>query len=412
MHKYIFIIVVFIFIIYTGESSAQTDYKVIKKVADYIVENTSSKIINTKTKELFDSTKGLPVSKDYRVESPYQQWEYENGVLAIAMIRLAESSDDEKYSLYVQNNYNFIFDNLSYFEKLYKGGLRWGSFYQLFSMSLLDHCGAMGAGLCDVYEYDSQKRYKKYLNSAVDYISNDELRLEDRTLVRSWPREMTLWADDLYMSVPFLSRMAKITGDDKYFDDAITQVKNFNKYLFNKTNGLYYHCYYTDNNKNGVAHWGRCNGWIVMAEVELLNLLPENHPERNNLIKILEEHIIGLSRHQDLSGMWHQLLDKPDSYLESSATSMFVYGIAKAVNEGWINESYATIAKDGWDALAQRIEEDGQVEDICIGTGIQDNIRFYYERSTKLNDIHGLGSIIMAGVEMIKLNELLQKSKK
>jgi rhamnogalacturonyl hydrolase YesR len=391
--------------------SAQNNGSATFKVADNIIESTSFKIINKKTKELFDNTNGLPVSAEYEMDSPYHRWEYMNGVLAIGMIRLSEVSGNEKYKLYALNNYRYIFDNLEYFKKQHENGIRNPSVFQYFEMGLLDHCGAMSAGLCDVYEFDSQKEYKEYLNRAANYISNDELRLDDRTLVRSWPREMTLWADDLYMSVPFLARMAKITGDSKYLDDAILQVENFSKYLYNKNNGLYFHCYYSDNGQNGVAHWGRCNGWVMMAQVELLSVLPEDHPKRNHLIHLLEDHIVGLSRYQDNSGMWHQLINKPDSYLESSATAMIIYGVAKAVSEGWINPSYASIATSGWKGLVKKITEKGEVEDICVGTGIQDNLRFYYDRPTKLNDNHGLGAVILAGAEIIKLDLWMEQMK-
>src|SRR4029079_13751711 len=139
-------------------------------------------------------------------------------------------------------------------------------------------------------------------------------------------------------------RMGKFTGDNKYFDFAIKQVESFNKYIYDPTTGLYFHTYFHDNNTKGVARWGRFNGWVALAQVELLNNLPANHPKRADLIKLLERQIIGYSRYQDSSGMWHQLLDKPDSYLESSVTAMFIYTITKAVNEGWINKRYLTIA--------------------------------------------------------------------
>ena len=383
---------------------AQSNYDKIFKVADNIIENTSFKIIDTETKKLYDCTEGLPVSKNYRIESPYNMWHYWNGVLAIGMIQLSEISGNEKYKEYALKNYDFIFDNLDYFGKQYNAGIHDISIYQYFEMGLLDHCGAMSSGLYDVSKFDAKKEYDTYLDRAINYVANKEIRLEDGTFVRKKPREMTLWADDLYMGVPFLARMALKTGDSKYLDDAIVQVKNFNKYLFNQNNGLYYHCYYSDNKQNGVAHWGRCNGWVIMSEVELINLLPENHPERNALINILEKHIIGISRHQDISGMWHQLIDTPDSYLESSATAMFIYGVAKAVNEGWINQSYASIAFSGWSGLGKKITEEGLVENICVGTGIKDDIQYYYNRKKELNDIHGLGAIILAGVEMMKLD--------
>jgi unsaturated rhamnogalacturonyl hydrolase len=213
---------------------------------------------------------------------------------------------------------------------------------------------------------------------------------------------MTLWADDLFMSVPFLARMGKLTGDARYFDDAIKQVENFNKYLYDPMTGLYFHNYYSDVEMNGVGHWGRANGWLAVAQCQLLNNLPANHPKRPELIRFLLRQIVGYARYQDQSGLWHQLLDKPDSYQETSVTAMFTYAVAHAVNEGWINENYISIAKEGWRGLAGKITEDGQLQDVCIGTNMDAALKFYYTRPTALNDTHGLGAFLLAGTEMIK----------
>lgn len=259
----------------------------------------------------------------------------------------------------------------------------------------------MSAGLFDVNRVAQKKEYSNYLEKAANYVSFKQQRLNDGTFIRPEPRKMTLWADDLYMSVPFLARMGKLTGNQKYFTDAIKQVKNFTKYLYDKNSSLFYHCWYSDVQLNGVAHWGRCNGWVMMAQTELLNHLPSNHPQRKELIKLLLQQITGISRYQDTTGLWHQLLDKPDSYLETSCTAMFVYSIARAVNQGWIDKSYLSIAQNGWKGLLSKIQPEGQVEKICIGTGIEDNLKFYYDRPTELNDLHGIGAVILAGTEIM-----------
>ena len=81
------------------------------------------------------------------------------------------------------------------------------------------------------------------------------------------------------------------------------------------------------------------------------------------------------------------------------------YSIAKAVNESWIDERYKTIARAGWEGLKSKITPDGQVKDICVGTGIRDDMYFYYHRPKKLNDVHGLGAVILAGSEILKMGK-------
>lgn len=375
---------------------------VVRRVADNVIKETSFQFVNAKTNEKYNSTKGLASSTDLKVDSKYNKWAYVNGVLTIGMMQTADVLGDKKYSDYSLHNFSFIFDNLSYFETLYKaktGKVEYGS---VFNITNLDACGAMSAGLFDVDALAHRKDYQAYLERSAAYILTKQMRLPDGTLARPQPRFGTLWADDMFMSIPFLARMGKLTGDSKYFDDAIKQVENFNKYLYDPATGLFFHNYYADDQTNGVGHWGRSNGWIAMAQVELLNNLPANHPKRPELIKLLLRQIVGYARYQDQTGLWHQLLDKPDSYLETSVTAMYTYAVARAVNQGWINEKYIAIAREGWKGLASKVTADGQLQDVCIGTNMDTDIKFYYTRPTELNDTHGLGALLLAGTEMLK----------
>jgi len=317
------------------------------------------------------------------------------------MTQTASVLKDAKYSDYARKNYDFIFSNLDYFKKIYDGGTTSVEYRPVLKIGSLDDCGSMAAGLLEVYAFDKKPDYLDYLRRVGDYIINKQVKFPDGTLARNGPRKMTLWADDLYMSVPYLARMGKMTGDNSYLDFAVRQVESFNRYIYDTASGLYFHVFYNDENTNGVAHWGRCNGWIALAQSALLDQLPANHPKREHLRKMLLRQIIGFSRYQDTSGMWHQVLDKPDSYLESSVTAMFIYTVAHAVNKGWISPHYLSIALNGWEGLAKKVTADGELTDICIGTNVEENIRFYYNRPRETNDTHGLGAFLLAGTELI-----------
>ena len=389
-------------------ASAQNNTEaVVRRVADHVIQTTSFRFVNNKTGEQFESTKGKDTSVNVRAESKFNRWQYVNGVLTVGMLRLSAVTKDQRYADYSKKNFHFIFDNLDYFRRQFDAGTQGVEYRPVFRIGSLDDCGSMSAGLLDVYATDKRKDFLDYLERVGDYILNKQVRFDDGTLARNNPRKMTLWADDLYMSVPFLARMGKLTGDKKYFDFAVRQVKQFNRYIFDSTTGLYFHTFFNDENMNGVARWGRCNGWVALAQVELLDNLPSNHPDRPELTKLLLRQIVGFSRYQDTSGMWHQLLDKPDSYPESSVTAMVVYAVAKAVNEGWISKRFITIAQNGWEALSRKVTADGQIPDICIGTSVEEDIRYYYNRPKELNDTHGLGAFLMAGAEMIRAKDKL-----
>jgi len=382
--------------------SSQDIERVLKNVAGNVMQNTSFKIVNAKTGETFSESNRLPVEAGYRVESPYNQWRYWNGVMNIAYVELGAVLNDRQYVEYAKKNVSFAFDHDAYFQKCYDANISTGM-EQKYRMHLLDDCGAMGAGVLAVHNIDRQDRYRKYLDKAADYIMNKEKRLKDGTFCRAVPKPMTVWGDDLYMSVPFLARMGALTGDQKYFDEAARQVILFHKHLWNPYTQLYYHGWYDEIQQNGVAHWGRCNGWIIMAQVELLEQLPVNHPKRQELIGLLTRQIVGLARYQHASGLWHQLVDKENSYLETSSTAMYTFAIAKAVNKGWLDPMYGYVAAQGWEGLVSRILADGQIQGICMGTGLSPHTAYYYNRPTPLTDTHGIGAILLAGTEMLKL---------
>jgi unsaturated rhamnogalacturonyl hydrolase len=313
---------------YGQQQTANTE-EVLRRVADNIIQKTTYKFVDAKTKQTYDSTNGLTPGTDVKAQSTFNKWAYVNGVLATGMVHLSEVLSDKKYNDYAQHNYSFIFDNLPHFEAMYKNKQK-PEYNSIFAIGNLDACGAMSAGLVDVNYTAKRKDYSAYLERSADYILHKQLRLPDGTLSRPQPRYMTLWADDTYMSVPFLARMGKVTGDSKYFDDAVKQIESFTKYLYDPASSLYWHNYYSDVQMNGVGHWGRSNGWIAVAQVELLKNLPANHPKRAELIRLLLRQIVGYARYQDQTGLWHQLLDKPDSYLETSVTAMYVYAVATA----------------------------------------------------------------------------------
>jgi unsaturated rhamnogalacturonyl hydrolase len=246
------------------------------------------------------------------------------------------------------------------------------------------------------------------LRPMIDNLINDvytgQQRFADGTLARNRPQKNTLWLDDLYMSVPALAQMAKLTGDVKYYDDAVKQVLQFSQRMFNKEQGLYMHGWVEGMNIHPEFRWARANGWAMLAMTELLLVLPDNHPGRASVLSQLQEHIKGIASRQDGTGFWHQLLDRNDSYLETSATAIYTYCVAKAVNKGWIDKlAYSPMVLLGWSAVRSKINSKGQVEGTCVGTGMAFDPAFYYFRPVNVYAAHGYGPVLLAGAELIEL---------
>jgi unsaturated rhamnogalacturonyl hydrolase len=390
--------------IFAQDTSKTED--VLHLVADAIVQSTHFQFIDQQTGNRYNSPADAPESVTLRPDSPYADWRYWNGVLNIAMLKLSDVLKEPSYAEFPLKQIAFNFDHYRFFEKKNKGEGKWDyPFGQHFLMEELDDCGTMGASVIEVSRLAPQDRYRIYINQAATHIHTMQSRLKDRTLVRSFPHKWTLWADDLYMSVSFLARMGEFSKDNSYFDDAAQQVINFHKYLFDETVGLMHHCWYSDVNRAGVAFWGRANGWAMLAQVDLLDRLPANHPQRGTLLRLLQRHILGIARYQNSEGLWHQLLDKTDSYLETSCSAMFTYTIARAVNKGYIEPRYALVAIHGWEGVMSKIHSDGKVEGVCTGTGVGDDLEFYYNRPAPLNDVHGIGALLLAGAEVLRLQK-------
>jgi rhamnogalacturonyl hydrolase YesR len=122
------------------------------------------------------------------------------------------------------------------------------------------------------------------------------------------------------------------------------------------------------------------------------------------VLQLYRDHARGIASFQSGSGLWHQLLDRTDSYLETSATAIFTYAYARGINRGWIDaKTYAPATLLAWNAVTTKINEKGQVVGTCVGTGMAFDPAFYYHRPTSLFAAHGYGPVLLAGAEVIAL---------
>lgn len=376
----------------------------LRLLAGYIQQNTSCLFYDPLSGAKYQDVSKMDFVPEIKMQSLFNDWKYWNGVNHMAFMELANVLQDERFSNYVKNNYTFFFQNIPYLQQMFEARVDGAPGHQFFRLDRLDDFGAMASGLFDILDDDPRPVYKDYLLKVTDYIENQQHRLDDGTFCRNRFGYTSLWGDDLYMSVPFLVRAWRFFDDTRFLEDAVKQVFNFREYLFSPEKGIYYHSRIVQEGQAGVAFWGRANGWMVMALCQLLSALPEEHENRPELIDILKEHLTGVARYQTGTGMWRQLLDKNDSFPESSCTAMFVYGIAKAVNEGWISDIYASIAIRGWEALVREcIAANGHFEKVSTGFNFKQDLTYYYNVPYEPGGDHGIGAAIYAGIEIFKM---------
>jgi unsaturated rhamnogalacturonyl hydrolase len=380
--------------------------KVLDKVFNYLDGVTPAQMINKQTNEVVaDISKAdsntIVKPGDFRLTS------YEWGVTYSAMLLAGEATGDKKYTNYVKDRFSFLATWIPVIKKLKTNGVFKGNNYPLrqpIEPGALDDAGAVCAAMIKASVVGLNNDLRPQINVYADWVANKEYRLADSTLARQRPNKNTLWLDDLYMGVPALAQMGKLTGDKKYFDDAIKQIKQFSARMFNKEKGVYMHGWMESMDTHPEFRWARANGWALLAMTELLDVLPENYEGREMVLQQFKAHVKGIASYQSGNGFWHQLLDREDSYLETSATAIYAYCIAHACNKGWIQPTtYAPMAMLAWNAVTTKVNDKGQVEGTCVGTGMAFDPAFYYYRPVNVFAAHGYGPVILAGAEMYKM---------
>ena len=331
---------------------------------------------------------------------------YEMGVVHAGLLRAAEVTGDPRFTQMTQRHFAFFVDKFPYFqaqENQFKLE-RANSFARFLDPRSLDDSGSMCAALMRARAARVGPDMSGFIKTCSNWVAKRQFRLTDGTLARQRPQAVSLWGDDMYMGVPALAELGRMTGEKAYFDDAVKNLLNMSSYLFNKQNGLYTHGWNANHPDAPRFYWGRANGWAVLAMSDLLDVLPKTHPGYPKVLAQLRLALKGIAELQSGSGLWHQMLDRNDSYLESSASAIFVYTIAHAINQGWVSPTtYGSIAQAGWVGLSTRINAKGQVEGTCVGTTFASDQVYYYARPTSTSALHGYGPTLLAGAEMLKL---------
>jgi rhamnogalacturonyl hydrolase YesR len=377
--------------------------KVIDRVYNYLEANTPAQLITDSQTELSDFSQ-INFQTRFK-QGDFRLISYEWGVTYAGMLLSTQATGDKKYTEYTFSRMKFLAEIYPFFLKLDQQNPE--TRHAMFSVihpHALDDAGAMCAAMIKSKQAGLTSNLDPIITNFIDFISNRQFRLTDGTLARNRPMFNSLWLDDMFMSIPALAYMGKYTGENKYYDDAVKQILQFSQRMFNYEKGLFMHGWIMGMEEHPQFHWARANGWAVMTMVELLEVLPADYPGRDQVLDLLKRQIRGLANYQSPQGLWHQLIDKNDSYLETSATAIYTYSIARAINRGYVDAKvYGPMVCLAWNAVATRVNGKGQVEGTCVGTGMGFEPAFYYYRPVNVFAAHGYGPVLLAGAEMINL---------
>ena len=409
------------------ENPLLTSIKVdLDRVFDFLNDNTPARLLDRETQNPVTDYKKIDANTVIE-RGRFGLHTYEWGVTYSSMLRAAEIFGDRRYADYVYQRFNFIGDIYPYYVKLInetqvpdqtRSGtpfpIRGGNIALrgLIAPIWLDDCGSMQAAFVKgaLYYPALAPKLRPIIDNTFDFLMNKEHRLPDRTLARLRPTENSLWVDDMYMGIPPIAYMAKLIEKEnpslakKYYDEAALQIELYKKYLWVPGKNLFRHSWIESMAYHPSMFWGRANGWALLCMSDVLDVLPADHIKRPEIMSLLFELIHSFMALQGGDGFFHQMLDRNDSYTETSITAMFAYVVAHAVNEGWADmQAYGPSAVAAWKAVATRINDLGEVEGTCVGTGVAYEPGFYYNRPTSVNAAHGYGPVFLAGSEVLKM---------
>ena len=345
--------------------------------------------------------------------TPMRIHTYESGVTYAGLLWATTVTGDLRYRAYVANRLNGLARMATHMRAnyptatfaTYPSSVSGASFTlarMLFPQNL-DDSGAMCAAMIKANR-QGISGLRPWIANYANWVSTQQFRLSDGTFARNTPMPNSVWLDDLYMSVPCLTQMGKLMGDSRYFDDAAKQILQFHSRMFVPAKNLWMHGWVQEMSPHPAFYWARANGWALMATAELLSVLPKDHPDRTRLLDIFKAHAAGLRQVQAPSGLWHQLLDRPDSYEETSSSAMYVFALTRAINLGWLSRTtWAPIVFRGWNGLTTKVNSMGQVEGTCVGTSLGWDDTYYLNRPTDVNAAHGYGPVFLASTEIIYL---------
>jgi unsaturated rhamnogalacturonyl hydrolase len=346
-------------------------------------------------------------------DSTKTSWVYETAVFLKGLEQVWRQTGDKKYFAYIKK-----------FVDSYVGPDGSIKTYELEEYNI-DHVNP-GKVLLTLYNATQDEKYKK-----AAFLNMQQLETHPRTKEGGfWHKKIypwQMWLDGIYMGSPFYAEFAKMFDRPDAFDDVANQIIFVANHTHDPNTGLFYHGW--DESKQqkwadpvtgcSPNFWGRAMGWYAMGIVDVLDFLSSDHPKREEILSIFQGLSQAVVKYQDSeTGLWYQVMDqgkREGNFLEASASSMFVYAMAKAIRNGYLGEEYLPAVKKGYDGIIKNLikeNADGSIDltQVCQVAGLGGNpyrdgsYEYYISTPVVSNDLKGVGPFIMASIEMEKLS--------
>jgi len=339
----------------------------------------------------------------------YEKWDYTAGLMLVALERVGTQTGDTKYAAYIKRSIDSL---------VHSDGTIATYSADEFNLDQINE----GRALFTLFDRTGDQRYAR----AADRL-RDQLRSQPRTTEggfwhkKIYPQQM--WLDGLYMAEPFYIEYAVRHRDTTAVNDVVRQFLLVARHLRDPKTGLFYHAWDATHTQpwadsaTGLSKnfWDRAVGWYLMAAVDVLDYLPKTHPDRPELMRVVQQLADAVARVQDpVSGVWWQVMDQPNrakNYLEASGSAMFTYAFAKGARLGYLAPSFRAVAMRAFDGMIASFvttSADGSVSinGICKVAGLGGNpprdgsYEYYVSEPVVSDDYKGVGAFILAAAEL------------
>lgn len=218
-------------------------------------------------------------------------------------------------------------------------------------------------------------------------------------------REARYWVDDMYMSTIVQLQAYRATGDRTYLDRSAKMMVSYLDSL-QQPDGLFHHA------SDSPFNWGRGNGWFAAGMAEMLRSMPPDHPLRGRIMAGYRKMMAALLKYQTPDGLWRQLIDKPDAWVETSGSGMFAFAMVSGVKNGWLEPAtYGPAARKAWLGLVKHIDAQGNIDEVCVGTNkarqevgpdLQKQYEYYLARPRHSGDLHGEAPVLWTATALLR----------
>lgn len=210
----------------------------------------------------------------------------------------------------------------------------------------------------------------------------------------SW--QTRYWIDDMYMITMAQMQAYRATGEKKYLDHAANELVSYLDKL-QQPNGLFYHA------PDVPIFWGRGDGWVAVGMAEVLRDMPSTDSRRPRILAGYHKMMAALLKYQDADGMWHQVIDHPEVWPETSCTGMFTYAFITGVKSGWLDaKTYGPAARKGWLGLQKYLDADANIHEVCQGTNKRNSFEYYVKRGRNVGDFHGQAPLLWCASALLR----------